>query len=360
MKPISPLPERVHYTSISCSEGRRLGFGDDELGEFDDDETLAQIEAALADLGVEAIRLGWGGALLEELVRSPPGLLWNLNSGILGEVRTAQVAALCEMLAIPLVGPGSWTAGLVQDKTATHAFVAQSGVAITSPQGVLISEEGDVGPRGRPFAGPYILKPNNDESSRGLEFVDGDVSWSRVVDSIVRGIRTWGPIRLERFVKGLDVSANAAADGGGHLIALEPMVVDHGATVYGAAEKTRMQHRLVPLRELHESMANSVMGLVDKLSRILRFRHYARFDFRCDLQSGSIVFLEANYCPCFDRSGDFALAAAASGIGYDQLLSRILADAERDARANSWFANLPAGVRKAWRAEDLAAHIRDA
>jgi D-alanine-D-alanine ligase len=353
------LPKIIHYTSIPASAGRDLGFGEDELGEFDDDGDLLAIEQSVRDLGVQPVRLGWGGTLVRQLVDSPPPLLWNLNSGVLGGARTAQVAALCEMLAIPLVGSGAWTASMVQDKSATIAYLAGLDLGIGVPRGMLIVDEDDLHRLSSPpFEGPYVLKPNNDESSRGLEFVGAANGWGDLIGRATTKLGAWGPLRLEQFVAGVDVSANAAVDADGHLVPLEPVVVEHGATLYGGTEKARMSHAARPLRRTHPELARQVKSTVATLCRVLRFSHYARFDFRCDLEAGAVVFLEANYCPSFEPEDDFAVSARAAGVSYAQLLERVLRTAEADRAASEWFRGLPSHVRRTWIPADLAAHVR--
>ncbi len=353
------LPETIYYTTIPSSHGRLLGFVEDELGEFDHEEDLWFIEETLRGSGVRPVRLGWGGRLVETLLREPPPLLWNLNSGVTGPSRTAQVPALCEMLGIPLVGSGSWTAALVQDKTALIAFVGALEPDIATSPGLLVLSPRDLDPLGvPPFPGPYIIKPNNDESSRGLcAVVDGD-RWEVVVESTSKVLAEWGPVRIERYVRGLDVTANAAPDAEGNLVPLEPLILRHGQPVYSGSAKAQMAHERVPLRACAPETADTVKRAVARLCEVLRFRHYARFDFRLEEASGQPFLLEANLCPSFEPEDDFAKSAAASGIGYAELLMRILEAAESDRVTGRSFADLPLRLRSTWSPDALVEFIR--
>lgn len=354
-----PLPESIHYTSIPGSIGRSLGFAEAELGEFDEEYILEEIERELRSIGVQPIRLGWGGALVRQLVEAPPPLLWNLNSGVLGGVRTAQVACLCEMLGISLVGPGAWTAGLVQDKTATYAFLAATDIEVASPAGLLLAGLDDVELLARlPSSGACVIKPNNDESSRGLIFVPEGSAHERLVDLAANAILDWGAVRLEAYIPGHDISANAAVDETGNLMPLEPLLIEHGLPIYDGDAKARMSHRTRPLRELNSGAADRIRAQVAQLCTALRFQHYARFDFRWNPADGSIVFLEANYCPSFDIADDFAASARASGVDYRKMLTHILGAAERDRAKYRWFNELPNSVRRAWKPTDLAEFVR--
>ena len=356
---VSRLPSTVHYTSIPGSIGRKLGFAEDELGEFDEDDILLEIEEDMRAIGVEPVQLGWGGELVRQLLEAPPKLLWNLNSGVLGPGRTAQVACLCEMLGIPLVGSGSWTASLVQDKTATYGFLNAYGPKVCSPQGRLLTGLEDIQSLvAAPFPGPYVLKANNDESSRGLIFVPAESAWEAVLELVAHSISDWGAVRLEGYISGLDISANAAVDETGEIAPLEPMIVEHASTVYGGREKALMSHVATPLRDFDAGAADQIRSQVAQLCAALRFRHYARFDFRWDPVNGRAFFLEANYCPSFERNDDFAKSGQASGLSYRELLSRILSAAEHDRESERWFHELPGSVRQAWTPEKLVEFVR--
>src|SRR6267154_4633894 len=70
-----------------------------------------------------------------------------------------------------------------------------------------------------------------------------------------------------------------------------------------------------------------VLARIDRLARrIYRALHlsgYARIDFRMR-EDGSLYVLEANPNPNIEREEDFAAAAKAAGVGYPQLLDRIM------------------------------------
>lgn len=56
---------------------------------------------------------------------------------------------------------------------------------------------------------------------------------------------------------------------------------------------------------------------------VLQIRSYGRIDLRLT-QEGEVVVIEANPNPSLAAEEDFALAAAAGGLGYDQLIQRIV------------------------------------
>ena len=76
-----------------------------------------------------------------------------------------------------------------------------------------------------------------------------------------------------------------------------------------------------------EALPPAVLAQLDKLSRriyrVLGLSGYARMDFRVTAD-GRIYVLEANANPNLEASEDFAESARAAGIGYPELLERLM------------------------------------
>lgn len=341
-----PLPRRLHYTTISDRQAYAMGFDFQSLGEFDLEKDIACIENILRELDVEPVRLSYGATFMSELERERPLLLWNLNSGVLGFSREAQVPAICEMLAIPLVGPRAWTGLVTQDKSLACCWVAsecRESVAI-APH-VLIREQSDIHLlRNLAHGVRYIIKPNHDESSRGItaDSVQSDLTALeiKVLDTLVH----WGPVRVERFIAGVNISANAATDEKGRIVALEPIFVEVEELVDSGLTKLNHQRTITPVANKDPGLANRIKRLVMELVRIFRFRHYARFDLRLEEDTGILYFLEANICPSFEPEDDFAIAARHSGITFKDLIRNSVAAGWRDACCEEHLSEVPAMV----------------
>ena len=56
---------------------------------------------------------------------------------------------------------------------------------------------------------------------------------------------------------------------------------------------------------------------------------YARVDFRVD-RGGNPYILEINANPCLSPDAGFAAAVARAGMGFDQAVARIVADARKN------------------------------
>jgi len=78
-----------------------------------------------------------------------------------------------------------------------------------------------------------------------------------------------------------------------------------------------------PARDLPDGLPPRVAQLARRIYRALFLSGYARIDLRLR-PDGSVVVLEANANPNLAQIEDLATSALSSGVGYDQLLERIL------------------------------------
>jgi D-alanine-D-alanine ligase len=78
-----------------------------------------------------------------------------------------------------------------------------------------------------------------------------------------------------------------------------------------------------PATNLAEGTPQRVAVLVRRIYRALCMSGYARIDLRMK-PDGSVFVLEANANPNLAQSEDFATSALSRGIGYDELLERIM------------------------------------
>lgn len=297
---------------------------------------MTVLDSALRQLGVEPVRLSANDGLVRELLDGRPPLLWNLNSGLHGLCREAQIPSICEMLRIPLVGSGAWTAFLTQDKTLTSEWLKNRRFPVLSPEGIVVLSASDVQATSFPsLKGPWLVKPNNEDSSRGVDAGAVCNTLDELVCRTLKILDRWGPVRVERFVPGFDISANLSCDEEGGLIPLEPVMIESEVGIDTGAMKNRLPAAPLrsrkPLSDFSTTLRDSLMLITPSLGYMLRFRHYARFDFRFNPDDGKLYFLEANICPTFEPDDDFAYGADLRGISFLDLLRRTLVAAWSDA-----------------------------
>jgi len=78
-----------------------------------------------------------------------------------------------------------------------------------------------------------------------------------------------------------------------------------------------------PAKDLPEGLPARMATLARRIYRALLMTGYARIDVRLK-PDGSVYVLEANANPNLEREEDFAISAQVGGVGYEQLLERIM------------------------------------
>jgi D-alanine-D-alanine ligase len=112
---------------------RALGFSEEEVAEFDNLDTIDQLDGALQALGCAVTRVGRGQALAARLAAGERfDLVFSIAEGVRGRSREAQVPALCELFDQPYVFSDPLTMSASLDKAVTKRLVAAAGLPTPS------------------------------------------------------------------------------------------------------------------------------------------------------------------------------------------------------------------------------------
>jgi D-alanine-D-alanine ligase len=143
----------------------REGFSPEDVLEFDSEETVAGLEAAMAGLGHSTERIGRGRELARRFVEGERWkLLFNICEGVWGRSREAQVPALCELFDQPYTFADPLTCAITLDKAVAKRIVRDHGLA-TAPFSVVSSPDEAVSVQ---LPAPFFLKPVAEGSSKGV------------------------------------------------------------------------------------------------------------------------------------------------------------------------------------------------
>src|SRR4029077_12592538 len=95
-------PLRIALCYDLKSDYLAAGFAPADVMEFDEEETVASLEAALGRLGHHPERVGRGTEMARRLAAGERwDLVFNLAEGVSGRSREAQVPAVCELFDQP-------------------------------------------------------------------------------------------------------------------------------------------------------------------------------------------------------------------------------------------------------------------
>lgn len=141
------------------------GFTEDEVAEFDTEETIEGIEQALGELGYETERIGNVRQLARALADGKRwDLVFNICEGLHGFGREAQVPALLDAYGIPFTFSDTMVLGFTLHKGVTKRIIRDAGIP-TAPFHI-VEDMDDVKSCRLPF--PVFIKPVAEGSGKGV------------------------------------------------------------------------------------------------------------------------------------------------------------------------------------------------
>jgi len=270
------------------------------------------------------------GPARDAIERTDPHVVFNMIEEFHGFVEfESNVAALLELLQVPYTGCNPRGLVLARDKALSKAILARHGIRVP---------EFAVFPRGRrfrapPLAYPLLVKSLTEEASTALahDSLVRDEAELRKRVAFVHG-RASSDAIAEEYVPGREL--NVAVLGNRRPVAFPAWELDLSRlppraprfaterVKWNVAYQKRYGIRSRPAR-LSPRAARRIRRLGQRVYSLLGLSGYARVDLRMR-PDGEVFVLEANPNPDLSRADDFARAAAAAGVGFPDLVERIL------------------------------------
>lgn len=311
------------------SEYLARGYSEEAVAEFDSEETIDLLAAALTRLGHRIVRVGNGRALARCLADGARyDLVFSIAEGLGGRAREAQVPALCELYEQAYVFSDPTTLAVSLDKGIAKRVVRDAGVP-TAPFAVVASGE-DVPAIG--FDLPVFVKPLAEGTGKGCELASVCNDRGALEAAVAELQRRFGQsVLIEPFLPGREFTV-AIVDraGGPEVVGLLEIVVNESDqhAVYSYTNKEACETR-VSYFTADDEVAQAASTVALDAYRALQCRDAGRIDVRCDA-NGVPCFLEANpLAGLHPRHSDLPMAASRAGHSYDWLLNAIVTSAAR-------------------------------
>jgi D-alanine-D-alanine ligase len=296
--------------------------------------SAARVEDALWELGHEAIGIDVGRELVSRLRAERPDVVFIALHGPGGEDGTVQ--ELLEILDLPYTGPGVAACALCMDKVAAKHEVRAAGLPTPDWAAFNATAFRELGAadtleeiEGR-LGFPLVIKPASQGSSLGVEFAS---SRDEVPEALVAAFSYDDRVLLERYVKGRELAVSILD--GEALPVVEAIPREEDFFNFEARYEIGRTEYVCPA-ELGEAETR-VRELATRTYETLGCTGFARVDLM--LGDDGPQVLEVNAIPGLTDTSLFPMAAEAAGIGFAQLVERILASARERSPSE---ATLPA------------------
>ena len=282
--------------------------------------SAARAEDALAGLGHEVLPLDVGSDLVARLRDERPEVAFIALHGPGGEDGTVQ--ELLEILEIPYTGPGVAACALCMDKVAAKHELRAAGVPTPDWFAFNATAFSELGAADaleeieQRLGFPLVVKPASQGSSLGVKFAS---ERDEVASALLAAFSYDDRVLLERYVEGRELAVGIL--GSDPLPIVEAIPREGDRFDFDARYEIGRTDYTCPA-ELPADEATEVAAVAARAYEVLGCSGFSRVDLML-AEEGPRV-LEVNAIPGLTDTSLFPMAAEAAGIGFEQLVERLL------------------------------------
>lgn len=272
-----------------------------------------QVFDSLTSAGVDAHAVDAGQDIASVLTAGGFDRAFLILHGRGGE--DGRVQAALDLAGIPYTGSGVLGSALCMDKWRAKSLVSLHGVA--TPKAQLVYTENEATDAVASIGLPVAVKPVNEGSSIGVTMVH---SQNQVASAFLEA-RRYGPVLIEQFMSGREVTAAIVGDTNLPLVSMQATGEFYDYHAKYVADDTHYQ---CPV-DLPDSVVECIQAMAMQAYKCLDCRGWGRVDFMLD-ETGSPQFIECNTAPGMTSHSLVPIAARQAGIGFESLCLIILSD----------------------------------
>ncbi|HEU0025441.1 MAG TPA: D-alanine--D-alanine ligase [Thermoleophilaceae bacterium] len=281
----------------------------------------ARVEDALSRLGHEVVSIDVSTDLMPRLREAAPDIAFIAMHGRDGEDGTVQ--ELLEIAGVPYTGSAPAACARATDKVLAKHLMLEAG--IPTPPFFAFNETAfrELGAADALPAieerldFPIVVKPSSGGSALGIKFAR---SAADVPGALVAAFSYDSKVLLERYVKGRDLAVSILD--GEPLPIVEAVPREEAFYDFEARYEIGRTDFVCPA-ELTADVTERAQELALATYRLLGCRGFGRVDLMLG-GDGELMVLETNPIPGLTDTSLLPQAAEAAGIGFDELVARIL------------------------------------
>jgi D-alanine-D-alanine ligase len=286
----------------------------------------ARVQDALERLGHEVIAIDVDGDLVQRLSSAAPEIAFVALHGRDGEDGTVQ--ELLEAMGIPYTGSGVSACIRAADKVLAKHAMRDNGIltpdffafnetafkALGAAQALPAIEER--------LRFPIVVKPASQGSALGIKFARTPAD---VPAALVAAFSYDRKVLLERYVSGRELAVSVIEEEGVPRALPIVEAVPQEENFYDFESRYEIgRTRFVCPAELDSALAQRAGALALSVYTLLGCSGFARVDLMLEHETDELYVLEANPIPGLTETSLLPQAADAAGIGFDELIGRIL------------------------------------
>lgn len=297
------------------------GYSMEDTAEFDKQETVDALDAALKKMGYNTEPIGNCFQLIEALAAGKRwDLVFNIAEGLYGDGRESVVPAILDQYKIPYVFSGPVIMGISLNKYLTRLIVSAAGVPV-SP-GMLISRKEDINKCSLEY--PLFVKPVSEGTGKGI-------TQKSLVRSLpeLKEMSEWilgrfsQPALVEEYLPGREFTIGVVGSGDEAVVVGGMEVECKENLPYSVEVKENYQNycRYYPIdKEIMDECRKVSLNVWKALDCV----DAGRVDLKAD-KNGRICFMEVNPLAGLNPvHSDLPILARMSGVEYQSLIEMIV------------------------------------
>ena len=263
---------------------------------------------------------------------SKPDLVFNLVESFADDIigGLMGVVGLLDLLQVPYTGGGPGELYLQEDKALSKKLLAYEQVLY--PDFASFAPNSADFETGGNLRMPLFVKPARMDASLGIDEKSLVRNARQLMERITYIHKTFGDTALaEEFIEGREFYVGVL--GNESPVAFPPIEMDFSGLPDGSvrimdneAKFDESSDRYHGTKAVDAELDAELKGKLQRVSldayRALRVRDYGRIDLRLT-DGGEVYVIEVNANCYLEKDSEFAMAAAAAGIDYKTLVSRI-------------------------------------
>ena len=286
----------------------------------------ARVQDALERLGHEVIPIDVGADLVDRLTEAAPDVAFVALHGREGEDGTVQ--ELLEAIGIPYTGSGVSACIRAADKVLAKHAMRDRGIptpdfysfsdtafqALGAAQALPAVEDR--------LQFPIVVKPATQGSALGIKFARTSAD---LPQALVAAFSYDRKVLLERHVQGRDLAVSILdEDGSPRALPIVEAIPQHEDFYDFESRYEIGRTKFACPAELEDAVAARASEIALEVYALLGCRGFGRVDLMLDAAGDQLYVLEADAIPGLTETSLLPQAADAAGIGFDELIGRIL------------------------------------
>lgn len=280
---------------------------------------------ALAEKPYKTVLIDVDRDLAEHLKEVKPDVAVIALHGQYGE--DGSVQGLLEILGIPYTGPGVMASAVAMNKIYTKKILVYEG--IPTPEFTVVNGR-DATPEVlaqrilSKVQPPMVIKAANQGSSIGIYFAFEE---NDVLKGVNECLKYENEILAERFIRGRELTVSVIGNSEPIALPILEIVADSGVYDYHAKYTAGASRHFVA--QLSEELAGQISELAVRSYKAVGCKGLSRVDFFLSEDNKPYV-IEINTSPGMTATSLFPDAAKAAGIGFPDLIEKLITLALED------------------------------